>query len=543
MPTQQITGIMFRNMVKSGAAFLRQHCDEVNDLNVFPIPDGDTGSNMTMTIQGGADADFISDNLSETAETVADNMLLSARGNSGVILSQMFAGLAEGLYGLETAGVADIERAVRKAVERAYSAVVTPTEGTMLTVARETREAVEHNRYDSIEEFLDCCISEAKKALERTPDQLYVLKQAGVVDSGGAGLVYILEGMSSSLNGKKYEPLRISAEQTGKVNTDLFTEDSVLELGYCTEVLVRLQKCKCSIDEFSIDDLIGYMNKIGNSIVAFRTGSIVKLHIHTMTPEKVLEYCRRYGEFLTVKVENMMMQHNEIIEKEQKKQKHRKKYAVAAVANGDGIRDQFREFGADIVINGGQSMNPSAGELISAFDEANADTVFILPNNGNIILSAKQAAELYKKSDVRVIPTKNIGDCYSVLSMLDLDRENADDIERDMNEAMSGTVTAEISRSIRDTEMDGLSVKKGEYIGIIGKHIVSSDTDCYDTATAAIALTEPEKHSSLIILEGKCADSKITADIRSYISEKYPKLETYINYGGQDIYDYIMVVS
>ena len=232
-----------------------------------------------------------------------------------------------------------------------------------------------------------------------------------------------------------------------------------------------------------------------------------------------------------------------IDEKEQKKQKHRKKYAVAAVANGDGIRDQFREFGADIVINGGQSMNPSAGELISAFDEANADTVFILPNNGNIILSAKQAAELYKKSDVRVIPTKNIGDCYSVLSMLDLERENADDIERDMNEAMSGTVTAEISRSIRDTEMDGLSVKKGEYIGIIGKHIVSSDTDCYDTATAAIALTEPEKHSSLIILEGKCADSKITADIRSYINEKYPKLETYINYGGQDIYDYIMVVS
>ncbi len=538
-----MTGIMFRNMVKSGAAFLELHRDEINDLNVFPIPDGDTGSNMSLTMQGGAEAECISDSISDTSEKIADSMLLSARGNSGVILSQMFAGLAEGLYGLETAGIEDIEKAVHKAVKRAYSAVVTPTEGTMLTVARETKEAVEHSRFDSIEEFLDCCISEAKKALERTPEKLDVLKQAGVVDSGGAGLVYILEGMSSSLNGKRYETLNTSAKPDVKINTDLFTEDSVLEFGYCTEVLVRLQKCKCNIDEFDINGLISYMNGIGDSIVAFRNGSIVKLHVHTMTPEKVLGYCRQYGEFLTVKIENMMMQHNEIIGHEKEKNAQRKRCAVVAVANGDGIRDQFIKFGADVIINGGQSMNPSAGELISAFDEANADTVFVLPNNGNIILSAKQAAGLYKRSDVRVIPTHNIGDCYAVLSMLDLEAENPDDIERDMNEAMKGTVTAEISRSTRDTEIDGISVRKGEYIGIIGKRIVSSDTDCFDTAVAAAALTDPDKHSSLILLEGRNADKNTTADICAYLREKYHGLEIYASRGGQEIYDYIMVVS
>jgi len=507
------------------------------------IPDGDTGSNMFLTIQGGANAECSDESLSGAAESIAHNMLLSARGNSGVILSQLFAGMADGFKGLEAADMADIENACKKGVERAYGSVITPTEGTILTVARETSNAVAKREFDSIEDIVECCVNEAKKALERTPEQLDVLKQAGVVDSGGAGLVYIMEGMQSCLSGKKPEGSLTAAVSAHSVNTELFTADSELGFGYCTELLVRLQNSKCVPDEFDTNALIEFLSELGDSIVAFRDGSIVKLHIHTKTPHKVLEYCQQFGEFLTVKIENMQLQHNEVTANEQAKSKERQRYAVIAVANGEGIKKDLSDLGADIIIDGGQTMNPSASELIVAFDRANADTIFVLPNNGNIILAAKQAAELYKKSDVRVIPTKNIGDCYSVLSMLDLDTDNADLIERNMNESMEGTLTAEISRSIRSTEMDGVSVTEGEYIGIIGKRIVSADTDCYDTASAALELMEPEEHSSLIILRGKSGDAAVSADIAELARKKYPLLEVYESYGGQSVYDLIMVVS
>ena len=239
----------------------------------------------------------------------------------------------------------------------------------------------------------------------------------------------------------------------------------------------------------------------------------------------------------------MQLQHNEVVANEEAKSSERKQYAVIAVANGEGIKQELTDFGADIIIDGGQTMNPSASDLIAAFDKANADTIFVLPNNGNIILAANQAAELYKKSDVRVIPTKNIGDCYSVLSMLDLDSSDADSIEQNMKEAMEGTLTAEISKSIRSTQMDGIDVTEGEYIGILGKKIVSSDTDCYDTALAALKLMDPNEHSSLIILRGKDGDEGISADIVSYVKQNYPRLEVYESFGGQNVYDFIMVVN
>jgi len=544
MSTVQLTGTMLLDMIRCGAECLQDHCDEVNDLNVFPIPDGDTGSNMFMTIQGGANTKCSDGSLSEAAESIAHNMLLSARGNSGVILSQLFAGIADGFKGLESAGLGDIENAFRMAVKRAYSSVITPTEGTILTVARETSDAVSGREFDSVEDIIDCCVCESKKALERTPEQLEVLKQAGVVDSGGAGLVYIMEGMRSCLSGKRPED-RISAPsaKASSLDIDLFTADSELGFGYCTELLVRLQNSKCVPDEFDTKAFIDYLGGIGDSIVAFRDGSIVKLHVHTKTPHKVLEYCQRFGEFLTVKIENMQLQHNEVTAHEEAKSRERRKYAVIAVANGEGIKKEFLDFGADIIIDGGQTMNPSASELISAFDSANADTVFVLPNNGNIILAARQAAKLYKKSDVRVIPSKNIGDCYSVLSMLDLDTDDADLIEQNMNEAMEDTLTAEISRSIRSTEMNGITISEGEYIGIIGKNIVSADTDCYDTASEALELMHPENHSSLIILRGKEGDPSVSADIAELARKKYPLLEVFENYGGQSVYDLIMVVS
>lgn len=543
MNTKFLTGDMLLEMVKSGAECLQSHCDEVNDLNVFPIPDGDTGSNMYLTIKGGANTDCSAETVSDTAESIAHNMLLSARGNSGVILSQLFAGIADGLKGLETASISDIENACKLGVARAYGSVITPTEGTILTVAKESANAINEKEFNCLEEILECGIKEAKKALEKTPEQLEVLKQAGVVDSGGAGLVYIIEGMQNGLTGKKSTASLTAPEPSASINVDLFTADSELGFGYCTELLVRLQNSKCNPDEFDVNGLIDFLKGLGDSIVAFKDGTIVKLHVHTKTPQKVLEYCQQFGEFLKVKIENMQLQHNEVVANEQSKSKERKKYAVIAVANGEGIKKELTDFGADVIIDGGQTMNPSASDLIAAFDKANADTIFVLPNNGNIILAANQAAELYKKSDVRVIPSKNIGDCYSVLSMLDLDSDDADSIEQNMNESMAGTLTAEISKSIRSTQMDGIEVNEGEYIGILGKKIVSSDTDCYDTTLAALKLMNPGDYSSLIILRGKTGDEAVSKDIAAYAKENYPRLEVYESFGGQNVYDFILVVN
>lgn len=545
MNTKFLTGDMLLEMVRSGAECLQLHCDEVNDLNVFPIPDGDTGSNMFMTIQGGANTECSVEKISDTAQSIAHNMLLSARGNSGVILSQLFAGIADGLKGLESAGISDLENACKMGVERAYNSVLTPTEGTILTVAKETSNAVCQGDFHCIEEVFEFSLDEAKKALEKTPEQLEVLKQAGVVDSGGAGLVYIIEGMQNFLTGKKSTGRSVvsAPAPADSLNVDLFTADSELGFGYCTELLVRLQNRKCNPDEFDINTLIEYLNGLGDSIVAFKDGTIVKLHVHTKTPQKVLDYCQQFGEFLKVKIENMQLQHNEVVANEQAKETERKQYAIIAVANGEGIKQELTDFGADIIIDGGQTMNPSASELIAAFDKANAQTIFVLPNNGNIILAAKQAAELYKKSEVRVIPTKNIGDCYSVLSMMDLEAGDADAIEQNMNESMVGTLTAEISKSIRSTQMDGIDVREGEYIGILGKKIVSSDTDCYDTALAALKLMEPNEHSSLIILRGKTGDEAVATDIASFVRQNYPRLEVYESFGGQNVYDFILVVN
>lgn len=545
MNTKFLTGDMLLEMVRSGAECLQLHCDEVNDLNVFPIPDGDTGSNMFMTIQGGANTECSVEKISDTAQSIAHNMLLSARGNSGVILSQLFAGIADGLKGLESAGISDLENACKMGVERAYNSVLTPTEGTILTVAKETSNAVCQGDFDCIEEVFEFSLDEAKKALEKTPEQLEVLKQAGVVDSGGAGLVYIIEGMQNFLTGKKSTGRSVvsAPAPADSLNVDLFTADSELGFGYCTELLVRLQNRKCNPDEFDINTLIEYLNGLGDSIVAFKDGTIVKLHVHTKTPQKVLDYCQQFGEFLKVKIENMQLQHNEVVANEQAKETERKQYAIIAVANGEGIKQELTDFGADIIIDGGQTMNPSASELIAAFDKANAQTIFVLPNNGNIILAANQAAELYKKSDVRVIPTKNIGDCYSVLSMMDLEAGDTDAIEANMNESMVGTLTAEISKSIRSTQMNGIDVREGEYIGILGKKIVSSDTDCYDTALAALKLMEPNEHSSLIILRGKTGDEAVATDIASFVRQNYPRLEVYESFGGQNVYDFILVVN
>lgn len=542
---QKTNGVLFARMVQAGCTNLRAHAQAVNNLNVFPIPDGDTGSNMLLTTIGGADAAGKGTNsLSETARRVSDGMLLSARGNSGVILSQIFEGIADGFDSIEEADNQDWINALRKGVQHSYNAVMEPTEGTMLTVMRCATEYVSSKAAPDTEILLRDFLKAAKDTLEKTPDMLPVLKKAGVVDSGGAGLIYIFEGMLQALTGEtEVSDVRPLESEEQSLDLNLFTEDSVLEYGYCTELLLRLQRCKTEIDTFEVSSLTEYLKGIGDSVVAFKTGSIVKIHIHTMTPDRVLAFCQRYGEFLKIKIENMSLQHNNVsldgINISVKPQSERKPFGVVAVASGDGIKQLFSERGADVIVDGGQSMNPSTEDFLEAFEQVNADTVFVLPNNGNIVLTAKQAAGMYKDSDVRVIESHTIGDGYAALSLLSFDSGDADQIATELTEAMQGVITAEISKSVRDTD----EVHAGEYIGFVGKDILTAKNDRFEAVCATVDQLSDKGFEFCILIRGKDTEAAEAEQIEKYITSHYSGKEVYVIDGMQEIYDYILILE
>lgn len=540
-----LDGILFSRMVNSGAANLKAHANEINDLNVFPIPDGDTGDNMLMTMMGGVHHDDTMESLDEMANHISSGMLLSARGNSGVILSQFFEGIKNGLSGLRTANASEIGEAFRKGVSQAYNSVMVPTEGTILTVVREATEYACNQNVETLEEFLDAFINEARRSLERTPELLPVLKKAGVVDSGAAGLVYVIEGMARAVVGDDIVDQAGVVEQAQELDLNAFDENSVLEFGYCTELLVRLQNVKTDIASFDVKVVTDYLQSIGDSIVAVQNGSIVKIHVHTMTPHKVLDFCQQYGEFLKVKIENMSLQHNNTVieDKEKTPKRERQKYGVVAVACGEGLKNTLRQLGADVIVDGGQSMNPSAEDFIEAFEEVNSDVIFVFPNNGNIVLTAQQAAHLYDKSDVRVIESKTIGSGYASLSMLDTTSDDVDAITEDLKMAMEGVVTAEISHCVRNACMDGLDMHIGDYIGFVGKKLLTVDTDRLNATCATIDKLGLESRDVCIVFCGKEATEEESVQIEKYIKSNYRGKEVYILNGDQDIYDYIIIVE
>jgi len=541
-----LDGILFARMINSGAANLKVHAKEINDLNVFPIPDGDTGDNMLMTMMGGVrHDDTTSEALDEMSCRISSGMLLSARGNSGVILSQFFEGIKNGFSGLQTADTKEIGEAFRYGVKQAYSSVMTPTEGTILTVVREATEYACNQNTDTPEAFLNAFIDEAKRSLARTSELLPVLKKAGVVDSGAAGLIYIVDGMMKAVMGEDIADFSEVTEATQEIDLDAFNEDSVLEFGYCTELLVRLQNAKTDISTFDVKVITDYLQTIGDSIVTVRNGSIVKLHVHTIKPQKVLDFCQQYGEFLKVKIENMSLQHNNTVteEKESVSVKERKKYGVVAVACGEGLKETFRERGADVIVDGGQSMNPSAEDFIEAFDKVNADVVFVFPNNGNIILTAQQAAHLYEKSDVRVIASTTIGAGYASLAMLDTNSGDTDAIVEDLRMAMDGVITAEISHCVRDASIDGTDLHTGEYIGFVGKNLLSVNKERLDTVCETIDKIGLASYDVCIVFCGKDATDEEAEKIEAYVNSHYRGKEIYIINGGQDVYDYIMIVE
>ena len=552
MNTKELSGELYSTLIKGGAANLRANSQLVNELNVFPIPDGDTGENMSLTITGGvtAAAGAASCSLSDMSDTIANGMLLSARGNSGVILSQFFSGIAKGFTGSDKADVRTVGYAFKSGVRRAYESVMKPTEGTMLTVAREATDyACERISEDStMESFFSDVLDEMKRSLERTPELLDVLKEAGVIDSGGAGLVYIMDGMNRTLQGEQISDASLSFGAKA-IDTSRFTADSVMEYGYCTEFLLQLQNCKVDTENFSIDPILEYLNTIGNSIVAFKTGSIVKVHVHTMTPGKVFDFCQQFGEFLTLKCENMTLQHNETIVKEEKAVQmeepkgERKKFATITVATGDGIKETLKSLGADYVIDGGQGKNPSSEDFIEAFEKVNADTVFVLPNNGNIVMAAKLAGEMYDGSNVIVIPSKSIGDGYAALSMLSYDSNDVETITNDMKGAMEGVITGEITRSVRDANIDGVEIKNSDYIGFSGKNMLASNPDKLEAVRLMLDKLKAAQHEVMIAIYGNDVTTDERKTFRRIAKESFPRTELYEIDGGQEIYDFEIILE
>ncbi|MBQ9558056.1 MAG: DAK2 domain-containing protein [Clostridia bacterium] len=550
MNTLSVTGRLFAEMVKSGAANLYANRTIVNDLNVFPIPDGDTGDNMYMTVDSGASAAG-EGRLCDVASKVAGGMLMGARGNSGVILSRIFSGLAKGFDGKEEADVAALGEAFCAAVNEAYGAVATPVEGTILTVLKDAAGyAGERVTAEStVETYFDDFTAELRRSLDRTPDLLEVLKEAGVVDSGGAGLVYIVEGMRDVLygGGSVSETASAPASSAAKnVDVSSFTSDMQLEFGYCTEFLLRLQSSKCDVGAFDVDAFTARLNELGESVVCFRDDTIVKAHVHTMTPGEILDFGQRYGEFLTLKIENMMLQHHEATIRNRftvSAPKPKKAYGIVAVASGEGIKQVFTSLGTDVVVDGGQSMNPSTKDFIDAFEEINAATILVYPNNANVILTARQAAELYKDADVRVIPSRTVGEGYASLSMLDTTSGDTDSILENVESIIAGVVTGMVSRASRDAEVDGVSVRKDEYIGFADDKIYFDSPDKCEALLGLAEKLDSASRDVMLLICGRDTTEEEAQSVYATLAERYKRTEVIMIDGGQPIHDFVLILE
>ena len=535
-----IDGQTYLRMLRCGAAHLDADRTSVNDLNVFPIPDGDTGDNMFMTLNSGVGAatSLAGESLGAVASAVSSGMLLGARGNSGVILSRIFSGIGKGFSNVENADLDILKSAMRTGVTESYGAVLNPVEGTILTVFKDAVNAAENA--SDIEGWFGTALTEMSASLDRTPDLLPVLKEAGVVDSGGAGLLCIFQGMQAALLGEETGEAHTDAAPTAhSVNLDAFTPDSTLEFGYCTEFLLRLQSSKVDLDTFDESVIKDWLTANGESVVCFRDGSIVKVHVHTMHPGDILSHVQQWGEFLTLKVENMMLQHSEArIRNNFRKQ--RKPFGCVTVASGKGLSDAFREAGADEVIEGGQTMNPSSGDFIEAFGRVNADTVFVFPNNSNIILAAKQAAELYKDSKVVVLPSKTIAEGYVALASIDFSGKDASVMEDAAKDAIAGVTTGLVSRAIRTTVMDGVDVREGDWIGFSGGAILNDGPSAEEVALDLCDKLEASDHDVVLIFSGE--DAKAPEELKSALEKKYRRTEFVLTDGGQSVYDYILAL-
>ena len=556
-----LSGQVFAAMVLNGYRDLKSQYEKINDLNVFPVPDGDTGTNIAATLTGGVKAMATADqnNIGDVSEKLAEGMLLGARGNSGVILSQFFAGIANALADLQKANVTQFAAALRSGTQKAYEAVVQPVEGTILTVAREgSAYVMDHlTSIPDFESLFEVLLSRMREALERTPDLLPVLKEAGVIDSGGAGLVCIIEGMGKEIIGEEVADSVFNGPQNS-VSADAkvpFDENSVLTYGYCTEFILQLQKSKGDPKAFQIKDMIAFLSTIGDSIVAIKQGTIVKIHVHTKVPYKAIEYAQRYGEFVTFKMENMSIQHNEVLLKEMpiegakmvkavEKPKDRVNLAIVAVSPSDPISNLFKEMGVSEIISGGQTMNPSAQDFVEAFKNANADNIIVFPNNGNVILTAQQAAKLFTGSKITIMESKSLVEAYSALSMADPVNETVEENIVSMKNSMKNLTAAEVCPAIRDSINNGIQIKKGDFIAIKEGTVVAAKAKIIDSVAALLqSIDDIEDKEVLTVFYGVDATEKNKDDLKAYVSKTYPMMEVVEIDGQQTIYPFVFAVE
>jgi DAK2 domain fusion protein YloV len=469
-------------------------------------------------------------------------MLLGARGNSGVILSQFFAGMTKGFSKFKKANAVAVAKAMQEGVKQAYASVITPTEGTILTVAREAVEYATSKTNDksTITELFTNLIKEMYASLQRTPDLLAALKEANVIDSGGAGYVYVAQGMLSALSGEEIAVTLDSFDTQNTTETadfSLFTSDSQMVYGYCTEVIIRLQKSKVDVENFSVDTLINKLKEYDcDSIVCYKFDDAVKLHTHTFTPGIVLNECQKYGEFLQLKIENMTLEHSETQEKQPPKV-----LGVVAVCNGDGLKELFTQLGADFVIDGGQTLNPSAGDFIKAFDKVNAENIIVLPNNSNIYLSAKQAEEMYTAKKVSVVPVKTIQEGYVALSVINPDSDDIETQISDIKSAIEYVDSIEVTYAVRDAIIGDKLVKKGEFMAIFDGKLLAVGSDKIQTTLKAIkAINDEEEKEICTVFLGKNLTNEEVDHFTEVMEENFPDLSINLLNGGQDVYDFLI---
>lgn len=537
---------LFRSLIDYGIRNLSVYRDRVNDLNVFPVPDGDTGSNMLLTLMNGYNAiKGVEADHRELVERFAEQIVFGARGNSGVILSQFFKGFSSVIAGSEQMDALSVSKALDKGVELAYTAVAAPVEGTMLTVMREAsdfvRTLVSDGGLTCLTEILEAFISEARRSLDNTPELLPVLKAAGVIDSGGAGFVYIFEGMLKYLRGESIEaaePVH-TPEAAPAFDLSAFDESSVFPLGYCTEVLLQLQDGKPA---FSREDLVSKLSEVSESIVVSEQGSRVKIHAHSIHPEHILELCHAYGEFLTLKIENMTVQHTEthkLIERSPEKRSGR--ITVVCCADDRMMRDKFFEMGADVVINAGMGANPSSKDFLDACEAAGGEGVLVFPNCKNSIFPAKQAVELMGRENVFVIETSSPAQCYAALSIMDYEADSASSMAEEASAVVSGLRIVRVSHAVKDSVFGDDTIKKGDCIALSGSMLLSHGGSFVETAVSAAEAVQTDKDFDVITLFfGERPSAFEKAELLSALEDRFPFVDTDVIETGNELYSLVM---
>lgn len=568
MAKSTIKAPMLAKMFLAGAKNLEAKKEWINELNVFPVPDGDTGTNMTMTImaaaaevQGlGAEPDMAS-----LAKAISSGSLRGARGNSGVILSQLFRGFTKGISKYEVLDVVIVSDAFQKAVETAYKAVMKPKEGTILTVAKGAADkALELiGETDDLEEFLAQVIAEAEYVLSKTPEMLPVLKQAGVVDSGGQGLVTVLQGAYDALIGKEIDYTLEGVQASSGVAKISQQAEQDIKFGYCTEFIIVLNQ---PLGENGEIDFKAYLESVGDSIVVVADDEITKVHVHTNDPGLVIQRALTYGSLSKIKIDNMREEHQEKLIKDaqkaakeqkladekrrqervaQEEEAHKmpnKEMGFISVSIGEGINEIFQGLGVDYIIAGGQTMNPSTEDMLNAIEEVNADNIFILPNNKNIILAANQAASLMEEKNIYVIPSKTVPQGITALINFMPDSTPEENAAR-MTEELSSVKTGQVTYAVRDTFIDDKAIKQGDYMGMGDSAILSVGKDMQDVAKDMVSQLVEEESAIVSVYYGQEIEEAAAQALGKELGEQYPQCEVEVHYGGQPIYYYLISVE